>query len=136
MADNLTPEQRRRCMQRVRTAGTGPELAVRALLRELGHSYRTKNPDLPGRPDLANRSAGWAIFVHGCFWHGHRGCSRACLPATNHAFWARKIRLNVQRDRAAQRQLRARQYRFVVVWQCDLRRRHRLRDRITAALRK
>jgi DNA mismatch endonuclease Vsr len=93
---------------------------VRTLVRELGHHYRTINSDLPGNPDLANRSAGWAIFVHGCFWHGHAGCARAKLPATNRKLWAQKIRTNIRRDRVTTRELQARGYRTIIVWQCQL----------------
>src|SRR5579859_79851 len=64
-------------MARVRQRGTAPELLVRRAASSLGHRYRLKNKDLPGSPDLANRSKRWAVFVHGCYWHHHAGCSRA-----------------------------------------------------------
>ena len=72
--DTVTPEVRSRIMKAVKQRGTGPELAVRALLSDLGVSYRVNNRKYPGSPDIVNRKRNWAIFVHGCFWHGHRSC--------------------------------------------------------------
>src|SRR4051794_676044 len=74
-------------MRRVRRSGTEPELKVRRVLTRLGMRYRLSNRDLLGSPDVANRSRGWAVFVHGCFWHGHPGCRRASVPKTNCTFW-------------------------------------------------
>jgi DNA mismatch endonuclease, patch repair protein len=109
-------------MARVRQRGTKPELLVRKMLSGLGLRYRTRNRDLPGSPDLANRRAGWAIFVHGCFWHAHRSCSKATLPKRNRAFWMSKFSDNRARDGAAVLALRASGYRAVVIWQCELER--------------
>lgn len=107
-------------MRQVRTSDTKPELTVRSLLRELGHHYRLNNGDLPGRPDLANRTHKWAVFVNGCFWHGHLDCSRAKLPKRNWEYWMRKIRRNQDRDRRAILELRALGFRVVTIWECEL----------------
>lgn len=104
----------------VRQRDTGPELRVRALLRVLGLRYRIRNRDLPGSPDIANRRHRWAIFVHGCFWHGHRGCRRATVPKRNAAFWTAKLDANRARDERALRALRRSRFKVVVVWACEL----------------
>jgi len=114
-------------MRAVRQRGTSAERAVGAVLRELGVRYRLNHPVLPGRPDFANRSRGWAVFVHGCFWHGHRDCrktkggSRGRVPATNRTYWSEKIEANRERDRRKSRELTALGLRVLMVWECELR---------------
>lgn len=108
-------------MKLVRQKGTDPELAVRRLVSALGVRYRIGPKQLPGRPDLANVSAGWAIFVHGCFWHSHSGCRLATVPKKNHDWWVAKLRGNVERDARKAAQLRESGLRVLVVWQCELR---------------
>jgi DNA mismatch endonuclease (patch repair protein) len=103
----------------VRRHGTAPELAVRSAASSLGLRYTLKNRDLPGSPDLANRLRRFAIFVHGCFWHRHAGCSRATTPKSNRAYWCAKFERNRARDRNAVRALRAQGYTAVVIWECE-----------------
>lgn len=128
-----TPETTAR-MKSIRQAHTTPELAVRRVLRELGISYRTCVRSIPGTPDIANCTRGWAIFVHGCFWHGHRGCRLFTVPKTNTSFWTEKVRANRARDRRKVRQLQALGFRVVTVWQCETRNVERLRRRLSSAL--
>lgn len=116
-----TTDSRSKIMARVRRAGTTPELSVREALRQLGVRFTTENSDLPGSPDLANRRRRFAVFVHGCFWHRHAGCSRTTMPSRNRAFWSAKFEANVSRDRRAVRALRRLGYRVVVVWECRTR---------------
>jgi DNA mismatch endonuclease (patch repair protein) len=104
---------------RIRQHGTSAELTVRKILHSLGHRFRVHNRDLPGSPDIANRRRRWAIFVHGCFWHRHAGCKRTTTPARNREFWVAKFEANVARDRRVQAELRAMDYRVVVVWECE-----------------
>lgn len=104
---------------RVRQRNTGPELRVRAVLTALGLRYRVSPRNLPGSPDIANRSGGWAIFVHGCYWHRHRGCARATTPGRNRPFWEAKFAANVARDRRTLRELRAMGFRVAVIWECQ-----------------
>lgn len=106
-------------MRRIRRSGTGAELAVRGWLWKQGIRFATKNRDLPGSPDIANRSKRWAVFVHGCFWHGHAGCKRAALPKRNAEFWVGKIEGNRRRDRQKEKMLRALGFKVVVVWECE-----------------
>lgn len=109
-------------MARVKARDTGPERAVRALLRLHGLTgYRLDRRDLPGRPDIAFIGRKRAIFVHGCFWHGH-DCKRgARAPKANAAYWAAKIARNRARDAAALAALGALGWRALVVWECALR---------------
>lgn len=105
-------------MARVRQTGTAAERRVAAALRRLGVGYRKNVRDLPGSPDFANKSRGWAIFVHGCFWHRHRGCPRATTPKNNRDFWLAKFARNRERDARAIRSLRARGFKVAIVWEC------------------
>lgn len=105
---------------RIRQHGTAPELAVRGIARVVGLAYRTRNRDLPGSPDLANRTRRWAVFVHGCYWHSHMGCYRATVPKRNRGFWKAKFQTNRERDRKAVADLRRLGYRVVTIWECEL----------------
>lgn len=116
----VTDEKTSRRMASIRQHGTAPELAVRKALRTLGISYRTANRDLPGSPDLANRRRKWAIFVHGCYWHRHRGCSRTTTPRRNRQTWVSKFEANVERDKRKARELRSLGFRVLIVWECAL----------------
>jgi DNA mismatch endonuclease (patch repair protein) len=118
--DTRTQEQRHRIMAAVKGRHTGPELAVRRLLFAQGFRYRLHVPELPGRPDIVLPRWRVAIFVHGCFWHGH-GCSKGRLPRSRQDFWADKIARNRERDRKNSRTLRRTGWRVLVVWQCELR---------------
>ena len=104
---------------RIRQHGTAAELTVRKLLHALGHRFRVHNRDLPGSPDVANRSRNWAVFVHGCFWHRHANCKRTTTPSRNREFWLRKFDANVARDARVQAALRKQGYRVLVVWECE-----------------
>jgi DNA mismatch endonuclease (patch repair protein) len=106
-------------MGRVRQSGTTPELRVRQACSNLGMRYRTRNRDLPGSPDLANRSRRWAIFVHGCYWHRHPGCPRTTTPKTNRDFWLAKFARNCQRDCEAHAALEEAGFAVLVVWECE-----------------
>jgi DNA mismatch endonuclease, patch repair protein len=121
-------------MSRVRQRDTAPELAVRRVLTRAGIRYRVCPKSLPGRPDIANRSQRWALFVHGCFWHGHPGCALARLPKTNSTFWTAKIEANRLRDDRRVKELEALGMRVYAVWQCELDD-ERLMSRLVAQLR-
>lgn len=108
-------------LRAVRSSGTAAELAVRALVTQLGIRYRTRNSDLPGSPDLANRRKRWAIFVHGCFWHRHAHCRRSVLPKNNATYWLDKFARNRKRDRRAALALRRHGFRLLTIWECQLR---------------
>jgi DNA mismatch endonuclease, patch repair protein len=116
---DTTPE-RSALMKRVRQSGTSAELVVRAVLTHIGARYRLNVRGLPGRPDVANGRLQKALFVHGCFWHFHRGCSRGRIPSRNHAFWSDKLERNADRDRRKIDALHVLGYEVLVVWECEL----------------
>jgi DNA mismatch endonuclease (patch repair protein) len=121
-------------MSRIRASDTGPERAVRRLLRGLGFQPQAHRRDLPGVPDLVFPRRKIALFVHGCFWHRHSRCHHAYSPKSNRAFWTAKFSANVQRDRQVKKQLIQLGWRPVVVWECELNSTVRLRVRLRKAL--
>lgn len=121
MADIFSKLQRSRVMRAVKSEGTGAEKRCEVLLRTLGIRFRRHVESLPGRPDFLCQDANIAIFVHGCFWHGHKGCKHAALPTSNTEYWQEKIRRNERRDARVRKELRARGYCTAVVWECKLR---------------
>ena len=119
-ADIFSEEQRSYIMSRVSSKNTKPELYVRSFLHGQGLRFRIHRKDLPGKPDLALPKYRTAIFVHGCFWHRHKGCPRATMPSTRIDFWKRKFEGNVVRDRLNQAALKKANWKVVVVWECEL----------------
>lgn len=107
-------------MSRVRGKDTRPELRVRSYLHAAGLRYVLHDGRLPGKPDLVFPSRRIAIFVHGCFWHGHEGCRKATIPATRTDFWRDKIEANKSRDARVRSELEAAEWGVVVVWECSL----------------
>jgi DNA mismatch endonuclease (patch repair protein) len=130
--DTLTAAQRSERMSRVRSKGTRPEMVVRRLAHSLGYRYRLHSGRLPGRPDLAFPSRRKVIFVHGCMWHQHPGCGR--MPKSRLKFWEPKLTGNRARDLRNQRALRRLGWRFLVVWECEVRVAGPLQRRITRFL--
>jgi DNA mismatch endonuclease (patch repair protein) len=118
MADLISKERRSWNMSRIRSTDTAPERIVRSALHRLGYRFRLHRKDLPGRPDVVLPRFKLAIFVHGCFWHRHPGCRFAYAPKSNRAFWNKKFRENMRRDREKLRALRAGGWRVVVIWEC------------------
>jgi DNA mismatch endonuclease (patch repair protein) len=119
--DTLTREQRSERMARVRGRDTKPELAVRNRLHALGYRYRLHDRKLPGSPDLVFAGRRKALFVHGCFWHMHEGCTLARMPKSRLEFWRPKLEGNRARDAVKLEQLRALGWDVMVVWDCELR---------------
>jgi DNA mismatch endonuclease (patch repair protein) len=107
-------------MSRVKGRDTKPEKVVRSLLHAMGYRFRLHRKDLPGKPDIVLPKHHKAIFVHGCFWHGHENCRRAARPVSNADFWNKKIDGNIARDRAAQAELKKSGWDFLVIWQCEM----------------
>lgn len=118
--DTHSPRQRRFNMSCVRGKDTKPELQLRRGLHSLGMRFRLHVSSLPGSPDLVFPRYKVAVFVNGCFWHGH-GCLRSKLPSTRTEFWQTKISRNKARDLAVQDQLANLGWRVLVVWECSLR---------------
>lgn len=128
--DTLTPLERSATMARVRARDTIPEKTVRRIAHGLGYRYRLHRRDLPGTPDLVFVSRSKVIFVHGCFWHRHQGCPLARLPKSRRAFWLPKLEGNAKRDARNVRVLRRRGWGVMTIWECELRDRARLTNRI------
>lgn len=116
----MTSEQRSRTMRAVKGKDTGPEMAVRRLVHGMGYRYRLHRKDLPGNPDLVFGPRRKVIFVHGCFWHGHR-CKRGDrTPKENRDYWQKKIARNLKRDREHLKALKGAGWRVLVVWECEI----------------
>lgn len=136
MTDTMTPEQRHRCMSHIRSKATKPELLVRRWLWGHGYRYRLNVKSVPGKPDIVLRPYRTAIFVNGCFWHGHNVRMRECgnalmcecaenspcckIPQTNRSFWLEKIRRNQERDQRNYALLQDNGWQVIVVWECQL----------------
>jgi DNA mismatch endonuclease, patch repair protein len=136
MADVFAPEKRSSIMRAVKSANTGPEVAVRRAAHALGLRFRLHRADLPGKPDLVFPRLNAALFVHGCFWHGHDCARGARLPANNRDYWAAKIARNMARDKASLVELKARGWRVQVIWECETRDAERLRRLIVRKLKR
>ena len=140
MPDTMTPQQRHRCMSHIRSKNTKPELKVRQWLWQHGYRYRLCVKGVPGKPDIVMRKYRTAIFVNGCFWHGHgvelivnseeiivdgkdvgMGNSQCCkIPQTNREFWVNKIRRNQERDRQNYQILQENGWQVIILWECQL----------------
>ena len=119
--DALSPSRRSENMRRIRGKDTAPELVVRKLCREMGFTgYRIHRKDLPGKPDIAWISRKLAIFVHGCFWHGHDCAEGIRKPKSNQGYWIPKIERNRQRDAENIAALQAMGWKSLVVWECEI----------------
>lgn len=120
MADIFSKEKRSEIMSKIGPKDSKPEIIVRKTVHSLGYRFRLHRKDLPGNPDLVFPKYKKAIFVHGCFWHRHKRCQRGKLPATNTTFWEEKISGNVKRDKSNFNKLRRLGWKYLVIWQCDI----------------
>src|SRR5215475_5598744 len=130
MVDRLSPEKRSWNMSRIRSGNTEPERKVRSILHRLGYRFRLHRRDLPGSPDIVLPRHKVAIFVHGCFWHQHRGCKKSRKPTSNTDYWDRKLTENVIRDRRNISELKKLGWRVLVIWQCETRNLGSLADKL------
>ena len=130
MTDISGPERRSAVMRRVKGKDTGPERQVRRLIWGLGARYRLHRADLPGKPDIVLAGRRLAIFVHGCFWHGHDCARGARVPKANRDYWIGKVGRNRARDIAARAALDALGWRVETIWECDLKDRDGLEARV------
>lgn len=116
----LTPAQRFTCMSHNRAKNTGPELLLRRSLWQKGFRYRVNDKRFPGSPDILLPKYHTAIFVNGCFWHGHKGCTNYTIPKTNTDYWIAKVQRNQERDQKVWRKLEAMGWNVLIVWECRL----------------
>lgn len=108
------------CMSNILGANTQPELLLRRWLWRLGFRYRVNDKHLPGSPDIVLPRYKTVIFVHGCFWHGHQGCKNYTVPKTNTDYWVAKVNRNQERDQEVWRQLEAKGWSVIIVWECEV----------------
>ena len=120
MPDRMTPEQRHDCMASIHSENTRPEQAVRRELWHRGYRFRKCVRTLPGTPDIVLPKYRTCIFVNGCFWHGHKGCSKFVMPKTRTEFWANKIARNQERDLVNIQRLESIGWSAITVWECEL----------------
>ena len=130
MPDVLTKNQRHYNMAAIHSASTKPELKLRRALWNQGFRYRINDKLLPGSPDIVLPKYHTVIFVHGCFWHGHKNCKNATTPKTNTDFWKAKITRNQERDQEVWRKLEAKGWYVLIVWECELK-----KDRFESTLK-
>ena len=120
MADNVSPDERRKIMASVHNKNTRPEVIVRKYLFAHGYRFRKNDSRYPGKPDIVLPRYHTMIFVHGCFWHRHPGCSKATMPTTNEEYWMNKFKRNIERDKLVQKQLSDLGWRVILVWECEI----------------
>lgn len=120
MVDILTPERRSWNMSRIRSGDTKPEMIVRSLLHQMGYRFRLHRKDLPGKPDIVLPKYETAVFIHGCFWHRHKGCKLANIPKSNTDFWVNKFNRTIKRDKKNQLMLKDLGWKVIVLWECEI----------------
>lgn len=130
MADVFSKKKRSWVMSRVKGRDTKPELLVRSIVHRMGYRFRVNRRDLPGSPDIVLPRHHKAIFVHGCFWHGHKRCRRASRPKANELFWNKKLDENIERDRSKLRALRGAGWRVLIIWECETRNPEKLASKL------
>ena len=132
--DHLTPKMRSWNMSRIRGTDTKPEVLVRSMLHRAGYRFRKNVSTLPGKPDIVLPKYKTVIFVHGCFWHRHKGCKDATTPKSNKTFWKKKFERNVSNDRKHVRDLKKLGWKVVAVWECETRKSEKLLRRLYRAI--
>lgn len=121
MADIKSPIERSRNMAAIHGKNTKPEVRLRKLLFAHGYRYRKNYEKIPGHPDIFLPKYRTAIFVHGCFWHRHKGCKYAYMPKSNVEFWKKKFQDNIERDNVVREELFEKNIKCFVVWECGIR---------------
>ena len=121
MTDIYDQKKRSEIMGRVRDKDTKPENRVRKIAHKLGYRFRLYDDGLHGKPDLVFPRHRKVIFVHGCFWHGHKNCRKAKRPATNSEFWDHKLSRNEERDRRNVAALEEAGWKSLIIWECETR---------------
>jgi len=127
--DHVTKQRRSEIMSKIRGKNTTPELVVRKIVHSLGYRYRLHAKNIPGKPDLVFIGRKKAIFVHGCFWHGH-DCNKGKPPNSNEEYWFPKLEANKIRDRKNIIDLEKMGWKVLIVWQCNLKNIDSLRDQL------
>lgn len=134
MADKFSKEKRSIIMSHIPGKETKPEVLVRKLLFAKGLRYRKNVKSLRGKPDIVLPKYRTAVFIHGCFWHGHEGCPKAKLPDTRREFWEKKISENMNRDKADIDTLKKENWKIITIWQCEINNRINRKARLEALI--
>ncbi|OVE74870.1 very short patch repair endonuclease [archaeon D22] len=121
MTDRISKEHRSWNMSRIRSKDSSPEMRVRSYLHRHGYRFRLHYKSLPGNPDIVMPKHKTVVFVHGCFWHRHKGCKFAYKPKSRVEFWEAKFKNNLLRDEAVMTQLLRGGWKVIVVWECEIR---------------
>ena len=121
MADTISSEARSRNMAAIRSRDTVPEVYIRKLLFAKGYRYRKNTASAPGHPDLYLAKYRTVVFVHGCFWHRHKGCKYAYIPKSRIEFWEAKFNRNVERDRTVKEEVLSNGLKYLAIWECTIR---------------
>lgn len=119
MTDIFSSEKRKWIMSRIKDRDTRAEMVVRSSLFSMGYRFRLHRKDLPGHPDIVLPRHEKVIFVHGCFWHGHQGCTRSKRPSSNVDFWNKKLDQNQERDTRFYEALKRLGWHILIVWECE-----------------
>ena len=120
MADNHSKETRSYNMSMIKGKDSKAEMLVRRYLHSQGFRYRLHAKNLLGKPDIILPKYKTVIFVHGCFWHGHKMCKYFVIPKTNTDFWLNKINGNISRDVLVKKVLKKEKWKVITIWQCKL----------------
>ncbi len=136
MADIFSKAKRSEIMSRISGKETKPEILVRKFLFAQGFRYRKNDKRLPGKPDIVLPKYKTLIFVHGCFWHGHRNCKKSALPQINHEFWKDKIQKNIERDKSKQKELKKLGWKIITIWQCQIKSRESVEKTLKQTVKK
>lgn len=128
--DVFSQKKRSQIMSRVGGKNTKSEFVVRSLLHHLGYRFRLHRNDLPGKPDIILPKYKKAIFVHGCFWHGHANCKRSKRPTTNIKFWSEKLDKNMERDKTSVANLKELGWNVLVIWTCEMNNKDKLTNKL------
>ncbi len=130
MVDHISPEKRSWNMSRIRSKNTKPEKIVRSLLHRLGFRFRIHKNNLLGKPDIVLKKYNTVLFVHGCFWHQHKGCSRCFTPKDNINYWKPKLERNVSKFVEDKKNLKKLGWNVVVIWECETKNPENLKRKI------
>ncbi|HMJ46570.1 MAG TPA: DNA mismatch endonuclease Vsr [Ferruginibacter sp.] len=120
MADVHNKITRSYNMSRIRHKDTKPEILVRRFLHSKGFRYKLHDKILPGKPDIVLPKYKTVIFVHGCFWHGHKGCKYYNVPKTRTEWWLNKINGNITNDKKTLKALKKLEWKVIEIWECEL----------------
>lgn len=132
--DNLTKEQRKLCMSRIRNKNTKPEIIVRKILSKLGFRYRLHNSKLPGKPDIVITKARKIFLINGCFWHQHKNCAKQAMPKVNTEYWRPKLQRNVEKQEQDIKSLRKLGWKVYKIWECQTKNEQKLTQKLLKIL--